>query len=83
MMEEKKADTVKAAVDRLKAVPGQDGGALELVLEYARRLHATATKQRKLLADARAYALMQACFCEGGRKCERCRLVAGIGKVLG
>lgn len=82
-MKEATAEDVKAAVERLKAVPGQDAEALELVLEYARGLHASTVTQRKLLADARVFALTRLCHCEAGRKCELCRMVAGIGKVLG
>lgn len=76
-------DEVKVAVERLQALPGQDAEALELLLDYARGLHTTALEQRKLLVDARVFALTQLCHCEAGRKCERCRMVAGLGKVLG
>lgn len=74
---------VRAAVERLKALPGQDAEALELLLGYARDLHAQTKRGRELLADARAFALLQICFCEGGRKCERCRMIAEISKVMG
>lgn len=82
-MKDAKIDAVKAAVDQLKAVPGQDTEALELLLEYARGLHAQAKGLRGALVEARAYALMRNCSCEGARKCDRCRMVAQIGKVLG
>jgi len=79
----KDAAAAKAAVARLVAIEGQDGEALDVLLAYARGQHTTAKLLRKALADARAFALLQPCFCEGGRKCERCRLIAEIGKVLG
>lgn len=82
-MKDAKIDAVKAAVDQLKAVPGQDAEALELLLKYARGLHASTITQRQLLADARVFALTRLCHCEAGRTCDRCRMVAGIGKVLG
>ena len=73
----------KEAVEHLKALPGQDVEALEALLSYAREQHNTGKKLRALLADARIFAQTQPCFCEAGRKCGRCSLVAKIGKVLG
>lgn len=76
------AGAVKAAAERLKALPGQDAEALATLLAYAREQHTAAKDARKLLADARAFALMQHCFCESARKCERCCLLAALGAAL-
>jgi len=75
------ADDVKAAAECLKALPGQDAEALAVLLAYAREQHTAAKDARKLLADARAFALLQHCFCESGRKRERCRLLAALRDI--
>ena len=83
MKEKDKTAAVKAAVEQLKALPGQDAEALELLLDYSRKQYKAVKAMRGALADARAYALMRPCSCEGGGKCDRCRLVTEICKVLG
>ena len=77
-----KTDDVRRAVERLEALPSQDAEALATLLANAREQRTAAKNARKLLADARAFALLQHCFCEGGRKCERCLLLAALGAAL-
>lgn len=81
-MQASDTNAVKAAVERLKELAGQDSEALGILLDYAREQHATAKRQRKVLADANAFALVQHCFCVAGHKCDRCRLIAKMRSVM-